>query len=76
MRKAILPAISVILLIMLVVAITGGAWYWLSGMTEEYEKRNGDSIPDCYQEEVGQFVCVFCKTPSRTFYDVEICESR
>ncbi len=44
MKKAITPVISVILLIMLVVAITGGAWYWMTNVQSNLQENAGSSI--------------------------------
>jgi flagellin-like protein len=46
MRKAITPVISVILLIMLVVAITGGAWYWMTNVQGSLQESAGASIEE------------------------------
>jgi len=44
MKKAITPVISVILLIMLTVAITGGAWYWMTNVQGSLQEGAGSSI--------------------------------
>ncbi len=44
MKKAITPVISVILLIMLVVAMTAGAWYWMTNVQSSLQESAGSSI--------------------------------
>ena len=46
MKKAITPVISVILLIMLVVAITGGAWYWMTNVQGTLQEATGGGLED------------------------------
>lgn len=58
MRKAITPVISVILLIMLVVAITGGAWYWMTNVQGSLQESAGSSIEETSELSSTQFSIV------------------
>jgi len=58
MRKAITPILSTILLVMLVVAVSAGAWYWITNVQTNLQQGVGSSIED--QTNLGsyQFVIV------------------
>ncbi len=65
MRKAITPVVSVILLIMLVVAITGGAWYWMTNVQGSLQESAGSSIEQTSDLATTQFsiVSALCEAP-------------
>ena len=57
-NKAITPVISTILLIMLVVAITGGAWYWMTNVQGSLQESAGSSIEQNTVASSAQFSIV------------------
>ncbi|VVB74164.1 Uncharacterised protein [Candidatus Tiddalikarchaeum anstoanum] len=57
-NKAITPVISTILLIMLVVAITGGAWYWMTSVQGNLQENAGSTIEQTSGMSATQFSIV------------------
>ncbi len=57
-KKGITPVISVVLLIMLVVAITGGAYYWMTNVQGSMQERVGSSIQESSEMSTASFSIV------------------
>ena len=65
-RKGITPVISVVLLIMLTVAITGGAYYWMTNVQSSLQENVGASIQGSAELATASFSIVSVSCDSTT----------